>query len=123
MIALPFAVAPVLVAPLQVLLAMLPASCWRWAGCCSALLRPSTIKTGLKLLWRQKIIVAGIAAVVGLGFYARTLLPGSNVADLGEQSDVGDDWPMFHRDLLRRGSSGTIEEPAQGGVNWSYAAD
>ena len=48
------AVIPILVGPLQVLLALLPAMLVALGGALLALFRPSTAKQSLKVLWRLK---------------------------------------------------------------------
>ncbi|MGD0896346.1 MAG: PQQ-binding-like beta-propeller repeat protein [Thermoguttaceae bacterium] len=114
-----FGVAPVLIGPLQVLLALLPALVLSLLGALVALFRPRVIRTGLKVLWRQKAATAVVVALAGLAVYGRTLLSGPAAAVSSEERE-GQDWPMFRGDLKRRGASGAVEEPAHGGVQWSF---
>jgi len=55
------AVVPVLVGPLQVLLAVLPGLLVAVAGAVVSLLRPAAMKNALRVLWRLKLPVAATA--------------------------------------------------------------
>jgi outer membrane protein assembly factor BamB len=118
----PLAVAPVLVGPIQVLLAILPALLLSLGGLLLGLLRPKAVWAGVKLLWRQKLAVAVIACVVtGSVFAVRAIsLNGGPTAQSEEVA--GEDWPMFRGGPQRRGSGGG-EAPTEGGIQWSYTAD
>ncbi|MGA2255375.1 MAG: PQQ-binding-like beta-propeller repeat protein [Thermoguttaceae bacterium] len=115
----PFAVIPVIVGPLQVLLAILPAILLSLGGLIIGLLKPRAMWTGVKLLWRQKIAVTVVAGVVtGAVFMVRAFA--SNGGPMSEQL-AGADWPMFRGDAGRRGKGGADKPPAHGGLVWSYA--
>ncbi len=118
---LPFAVVPVVIGPLQVLIAILPAILLSLAGLIAALLKPRAMWAGVRLLWRQKVVVAAIAGVVA----GAVLMVRSFASSGGPRSGqvAGADWPMFRGDPGRRGNGGGGEPPADGGLVWSYAAD
>jgi outer membrane protein assembly factor BamB len=114
-------VIPVVIAPLQVLLAILPALLLSIAGTIVSMLKPAAMKSFLKLLWRQKIVLAILAgAVTGMVFLVRTLVPASRA---GSDQVAGVDWPMFRGGLDRRGAGDSSEPPTAGGVNWAFTAN
>lgn len=117
------AVVPVLVGPLQVLLAMLPALLAALGGLVLALFKPAALKTGLKLLWRQKVCVLVMAAAIGgIVFLVQTVAPGQgNVVSPSEVTS--ESWPMFRGDSRRRAVAPESPEPTAGGVVWSYSGD
>jgi outer membrane protein assembly factor BamB len=121
MLSLPFAVIPVIVGPLQVLLAILPALLLSLGGLIVGLLRPRVMWGGVKLLWRQKVAVAVVAGVVAASIFMARTFP-SRGSPLSEQV-AGVDWPMFRGNPERCGNGGGGEPPADGGMVWSYAAD
>jgi outer membrane protein assembly factor BamB len=116
---LSFAVVPVIIGPLQVLIVILPAILLSLGGLIVGLLKPRAMWAGAKLLWRQKVAVAVFAGVVtGAVFMVRTFA--SHGGPTSEQI-AGADWPMFRGDPGRRGDGGGNEPPADGGLLWSYA--
>ena len=93
---LPFAVIPVIIGPLQVLIAILPMLLLSLGGLLLGLFKPRAMWAGVKLLWRQKVAVAVIAGVVaGAVFMVRSFA--SNGGPTSEQV-AGEDWPMFRGD-------------------------
>jgi outer membrane protein assembly factor BamB len=115
------AVVPVIIGPLQVLIAILPALLLSLAGACLALFKPSTLWALLKLLWRQKLaLVILAAAVMGAVYLKRTFFPAARAST---QTEAGTDWPMFRGGPERRGANDTNTPPTAGGINWSYATD
>lgn len=118
---LPFAVAPVLIGPLQVLVAILPAILLSLGGLIVGLLKPRAMWMGVRLLWRQKVAVAVLAGVVtGAVLMVRTFASGDGPTS---EQVAGAEWPMFRGGPERRGSNDPAESPTAGGINWSYAAD
>jgi outer membrane protein assembly factor BamB len=115
------AVVPILVGPLQVLLALLPAILVTLGGALLALFKPSTAKQSLKVLWRLK---APLLLLVALGFglvqAARALLPKRQIglANAGAQ-----DWPLFRGGPRRAGSVPGSAAPLAGKVNWAFKSD
>lgn len=117
----PVGVIPVIIGPLQVLIAILPALLLSMVGLIASLLKPATMLALLKLLWRQKVALAVIAGViVGSVQLMHKLFPGRRAT--GGQ-EAGSDWTMFRGGMERRGSLDSAEPPVAGGVNWSYRAD
>ncbi len=115
------AVVPVIIGPLQVLIAILPALLLSMAGAIIALFKPATLWALLKLLWRQKIALVVIAAVAfGTVQLVRIFAPAGRAT--GGQVG-GTDWPMFRGGLERRGSNDSAEAPTTGGIRWSQPAD
>lgn len=111
------AVVPILIGPLQVLLAVLPALLAAAATGLLALLRPRTFLLLLKLLWRQKLPVAIACALVGGGVYLLGMLPAQNAAAAPAQQG---EWPMFRGDARRGGACAQAAAPAAGGVVWRF---
>ena len=114
-------VIPVIIAPLQVLVAILPALLFSLAGAIIGMLKPAAMWAFLKLLWRQKIVLVSLAGVVtGLVFLVRTCVP---TLRPGSAQVAGSDWAMFRGGPERRGANDTAEPPTAGGVNWAYTED
>ncbi|MGA2064956.1 MAG: PQQ-binding-like beta-propeller repeat protein [Thermoguttaceae bacterium] len=125
---LPLAVVPVLIGPLQVLMAILPWLLLSLGGLLVGMFRPRALWAGVKFLWRQKLAVGVLAAAVtGSVFLVRTISfagPAPGSAEI-----AGEDWPVFRGDALRRGNGGGdpsatavgTPPPADGGLVWSYA--
>jgi hypothetical protein len=71
---LPLAVVPVLIGPLQVLMAILPWLLLSLGGLLVGMFRPRALWAGVKFLWRQKLAVGVLAAAVtGSVFLVRTI--------------------------------------------------
>ncbi|MGO9201296.1 MAG: PQQ-binding-like beta-propeller repeat protein [Limisphaerales bacterium] len=115
------AVIPVLVGPLQVLLALLPAMLVALGGALLALFRPSTAKQSLKVLWRLK---APLLLLLALGFglvqAVRAVVPKPKVAPAAAGAQ---DWPLFRGSPQRTGSLPGSAAPLAGGVNWTFKSD
>jgi outer membrane protein assembly factor BamB len=125
------AVVPVIIGPLQVLVAILPVLLLSLGGLLLGLLRPRAMWAGVKFLWRQKLAVAVLAVLLtGAVFLMRTISSGRGPAPESAET-AGEDWPMFRGDAGRRGSGGGdpsatavgTPPPADGGLVWSYTAD
>lgn len=118
------AVVPILIGPLQVLLAVLPAILVAIGGALLALFKPSSIKLFAKVLWRNKVATLLTAAVVAGLCYglpkARQYFWPSRVARFTGKAE----WTMFRGGLSRRGG-GTdgAPDPVGGGTVWSFARD
>ncbi|MBL8799575.1 MAG: PQQ-binding-like beta-propeller repeat protein [Planctomycetia bacterium] len=117
----PFGVVPVLVGPLQTLLALLPSLLLGVGTSLLALFKPTSFKRLLVLLWSQKLAVAVIAGLVASAVYFHgALLP--PVVEAVSASDAGNSaWPMFRGGPDRRGTAG--DDPLRGGVQWSFSRD
>src|SRR2546421_1186768 len=64
----PLAVIPVLMGPLQVLLALLPAIAAAFFGLVLAFFRPSAYRGAVRFLWHQKLFT-GCLVAVAVGWY------------------------------------------------------
>ncbi len=117
----PAGVVPVLVGPLQALVAILPGILVALGTALIAMLRPSAIKRFVQLLWAQKVVVVGIVVGVwGLVHLWAVAFPGVP-ADVGK-AEAGVDWPMWRGGASRRGTVlGDVEEPAHGNVVWKFS--
>ena len=119
----PLAVVPVLIGPMQALLAILPAILVALGGIIVTLFKPSTLWRGLQLLWSQKVIVVLIAGAIwgsvllwGVVFPAELKLEA--VTDV---TATDHDWPLWRGGPARRGFvPGPEEEPAHGYVQWRF---
>src|SRR5437764_630161 len=105
-----FAVVPVLIGPLQILVTILPGLILAAAGALISLLHPRAVLNGLKILWRQKLQAAlllvvalalGAGVVYGAGWLWRTFgpPPAAATAAVG-----GGDWPTARGSAERRGA-------------------
>src|SRR5687767_7523522 len=112
------AVVPVLVGPLQVLLAILPGLAVAMAGAVLSLLKPAAVKNALRVLWRLKLPVAAIVlAAAGIVWGARALLPKSR-SNVAAAAGAGD-WAMFRGGPARTGAAPDSPGPDAGGTNWT----
>lgn len=120
------AVIPVLTGPLTALLALLPYLLLGLLGLLASVLvsifRPSAWKRALRLFWRMKLPLAGLAAVlVGLVWSARAIWPkaaGQHVP----AAETGSDWPLARADLARTGAVPGSAEPGRAALNWVFRA-
>ena len=119
------AVVPVLVGPLQVLLAMLPAILAAVFTVLVSLFKPSAMKQGVKLLWRLKVQVILIALVVAGGWMAfdRYWPKSSLVRGDAGQAEAGADWPLFRGSLARTGVVAGSPEPTSGDIRWTFKGE
>jgi outer membrane protein assembly factor BamB len=114
-----FAVVPVLIGPMQVLLTILPGLILAMLSALVSLLHPRAVWNTLKILWRQKIQVAVVLVVAGGLVWAgsaawRLLTP----PEATTQAVAGSDWPMARGSLLRRGVVPGERGPTRPGVIW-----
>lgn len=116
------AVVPILIGPLQVLLAILPAILVAIGGALIAMLKPSSLKIGLQVLWRNKWAMLITLAVIGAGIYGFSKIPGGRQGQAGVYRGKAE-WSMFRGGPERRGAQAgdTTAEPAGGGTVWSFA--
>lgn len=116
------AVIPILIGPLQVLLAILPAILAAIGSVLLAMLKPSAIKAGAKVIWRNKFAFAVIAALIAGAVYGLKHLPGKRTA--GGVAAIGTaEWPMFRGSLSRRGGGvDGAADPVSGGTVWKFDA-
>ncbi|KPK80796.1 MAG: hypothetical protein AMJ81_11310, partial [Phycisphaerae bacterium SM23_33] len=112
---------PILIGPLQILLAILPAILLALLGAIVSILRPSAVKAALKLLWKKKLPAAlFVMAVVGIVYLLSHAFPGAG-AQVG-QADLGRaDWPAYRGGIERRGSSGDGPDPLERAILRTFA--
>jgi outer membrane protein assembly factor BamB len=114
------AVIPIIVGPLQVLMALLPVILVAVGSALVALFKPRTIKLLLRLLWRVKgTALLFVAVAAGLWFGVSHLRAGgaSGAADAGSTNN----WAVFRGNIRRTGCAPGSESPAAGRVNWSFS--
>ena len=116
-----FAVIPIFVGPLQVLVAMLPAILLGIGSALLALFKPATFKLAVKLLWRVKVsLLIAIAIVSGSVFAARAIWRNST-GTVGSAEASKHDWPTFRANAQRTGAVPSGASPLAGGINWAFA--
>ncbi|MEX0885533.1 MAG: PQQ-binding-like beta-propeller repeat protein, partial [Phycisphaeraceae bacterium] len=113
-------VVPVVVGPLQALVALLPGILAALGGLLLALFKPTTIKRLFQLLWAQKLaVVLIVGAVGGLFYFGSHLLP-ARAGEVGAVEADAADWPQFRGGIARRGWVNDGEaDPVRGGMNWA----
>ena len=102
-----FGVVPVLVGPLQALLALLPALLVGLGAFLAALFTPAGFRRVRHFLWRQKLfslLLVAFAASCITGWPWHRMFHGSRVA-LGIGASQSGEWPMFRGDSSRTGST------------------
>ncbi len=115
------AVVPVLVGPLQALIALAPAILAALGAVLVSMFKPSAIKQLFKVLWSQKIMVLAIVGlIVGAVYLKPILLPTKGTAT--SQANIGEaEWPLFRGGAGRRGAALDAEDPVSGDVVWSHS--
>ncbi len=113
---------PILIGPLQVLLAILPAILMALGGMIFALLKPSAIKAALKVLWRNKLSTAVAAGVIVGAVYSFSYVFGGR-AQASAIDRAGEDWPAFRGGLERRGAAPGGKGPSAGAMVWAFASE
>jgi eukaryotic-like serine/threonine-protein kinase len=113
-------VVPVLIGPLQALIAILPGLLAALGGAIVTMFKPRMVKRFLLLLWAQKLPIVGVAAVVGGLVYA---WPHVFPKAIQEGAAKGE-WPAFRGGAARLGTvDNASADPVQGGILWSHTAD
>jgi outer membrane protein assembly factor BamB len=131
-----FAVVPVLIGPMQVLLTILPGLILAALSALVSILHPRAVWNTLKILWRQKLQVAIVLGVVagmvwGITTAWRKWAPSWAVADEHVSAQEGPgargglgrrgaarSWPMARGNLQRLGAVFGELGPTHGGVQW-----
>ncbi|MEI6211334.1 MAG: PQQ-binding-like beta-propeller repeat protein [bacterium] len=119
------AVIPILIGPLQVLIAVLPAILLAIGSALLQMFKPSAVKIGLKVLWRNKLTVLLLVAIV-LGIrHGISLLPQREVPRAAVVWNTSANaWSLFRGGLSRRG--GGVDgspDPVAGGKVWEFKSD
>ena len=118
-----FAVIPIFVGPLQVLMAMLPAILLGIGSALLALFKPATFKLAIKLLWRVKVsLLIGIVIVSGSVFGARAVWRKATNA-ISTAEATAHDWPTFRGNAQRTGALPSGASPLAGGIQWAFAGE
>lgn len=119
-----FGVVPVIVGPLQTLLALLPAILAALGGLLLALCKPSGMKKLVRFFWHQKIFslcLIAVAVCIYTGF-PLNLLParagGGSPSD-GRGGTAATDWPAFHGGPSRSGIGPGDAEPTLATPIWT----
>lgn len=115
------AVIPIIVGPLQVLMALLPVILVALGSAILALFRPRTIKLLLRLLWRTKgTVILVLAGAAVLWFGVRRLWPAGRA--IATAADVStNSWALFRGNAQRTGAVPGTESPRAGRINWAFA--
>lgn len=112
-------VIPILVGPASALIALLPVILTALVS----LLKPSTAKIGLKILWRNKYALAGIAVLVAGAMYGWPIVREAlGLAPTATGSIGNGEWTAFRGGAERRGAGGAMTEadPASGDRVWTF---
>ena len=120
----PVGVVPILIGPLQVLIAILPAIIAAVFGAIVTMLKPSSVKAGFKVLWRNKFAtVAFVAVIVGL-VYVFSFVSSLFGGKAGAAEAANSDWAMFRGNAERNGYSvDGYENPNSGDTQWVFDKD
>ena len=114
----PPGVVPVLIGPLQVLVAILPGLLLALLAALQALFKPATMLLFLRLLWRLKFQVAAIIVLIsGVVYGIRMILP-ERTGAVGSAEGGEMVWPAFRGGLDRRGWQPGSEDPVEPGIRW-----
>ncbi len=117
-----FAVVPVLIGPLQVLIAIAPAIFVSVAGVILTLLKPSSMKRFAQLLWRMKFtLIPVVLLIVAACHWLPDLFRSTGSVGEAELSDQN--WNMFRGCPARLGAAPGATGPLKGGVNWVFDSD
>ncbi len=115
------AVVPILVGPLQVLLAMLPAILLGLASALLALFKPRTFMLALRILWRLKLSVLIALAAIGATVLGVRAVWRGTTGTVGSAEAATRDWPAFRGGPQRTGAVAGSPSPAAGGINWTFS--
>jgi len=115
------AVVPVLIGPLQALLAILPYLLAALGSALLALFKPSTVKRLLRVIWAQKLPLLALAAAIwGATYAVRRYWPARAGAVSAAQTGAAD-WLQFRGSSERRGwVADGRGDPVRGGVVWNF---
>lgn len=119
----PVGVIPILIGPMQVILAILPAILVAIFGVIVNMLKPASLKIAAKILWRNKFATIAVIVVVagiwkGVGYLRERLGRGSRTIEVSQA-----EWPMFRRDISRRAATLDTDDPTGGGEIWRFTSE
>jgi hypothetical protein len=116
----PVAVIPVLIGPLQVLIAILPGLLAAVFMAIVGMLRPQALLQFARLLWRLKYhVLAAALCVVGIRSAAMRLRPQTSRAAAVAGVETSGEWTTFRGGVRRTGAMAGTQEPSKGQVNWT----
>ena len=116
------AVIPVLVGPLQTLLAMLPAILLALGSVLISMFKPSAVKTAIVVLWHNKLTTLLVsAAVVGVVYGASHLFGGGPAAGAEEIGTA--EWLAYRGGIGRRAAALGTADPTDGGTLWAFDSE
>lgn len=119
-----FAVVPVLVGPLQMLLALLPAILLGMGSLLLAAFKPAGFKMLVRFSWRQKYFFACLGAIgfgAHRGFWLGHLRSDARSLAAGMESVT--DWPAFRGGATRLGRGPGLLDPTAPTRVWNQASD
>jgi outer membrane protein assembly factor BamB len=115
----PVAVIPVLIGPLQVLIAILPGLLAAVFMAILGFFKPRALRQFARLLWRLKYHVIAIAlCAAGIRWAVIRFRPQTSRAAGTAAAAASGDWTTFRGSLQRTGTIGGTNEPSKGQVNW-----
>ncbi|MFB3893180.1 MAG: PQQ-binding-like beta-propeller repeat protein [Phycisphaerae bacterium] len=119
-LAMPPAVVPILVGPLQVLLALLPYILMGLVALVGSILtaifRPWKL---LMFIWVQKLPLLVVGAIVA-GLWVMFSHISCAVPQTVSQAVSGKDWPVWRGGVDRRGAVSGDPDPVAGGIQWQF---
>ncbi len=120
------AVIPILVGPLQVVLAILPAMLAALVMGIIRRLKPLALAATAKLMWRKKLATASVVATIALAVWGLSFVRSALGGGSGVQGGNTGDWPAFRGDIQRSACAAgqdKFEDPGSGGVRWTFDRD
>jgi len=116
------AVVPVIVGPLQALLAILPSLLLALGGALLAVFRPSFVRKLVSFLWHQKVFTAILVAVVA-GVVLLAHQDWGRGGPAATEMRTGTHWPAFRGGPARRGAAPDSPDPTVPEPMWSFDTD
>lgn len=114
------AVVPVLVGPLQALIAVLPAVAVALGATFLGMFKPSFLKKVGRTIWAQKVAVLAFAAVIVAAVYLKpVLLPSRGVTSAAVEAGEAT-WPLWRGGASRRGATLEGPDPSYGEIVWGF---
>jgi outer membrane protein assembly factor BamB len=116
------AVVPVLIGPLQILVAVLPPLLGALGAMLLAIFKPAAIRVALRVMWRNKLLTAGVVVVI-VGAVCLVSWTSTWLAPRASAAVGGGDWPAFRGGPERRGADPGSADPVSGGTVWTFTKD
>ena len=121
---MPTGVVPVMIGPLSAIIPILWGMLVFVAARFVAMFKPSSLKVGARILWRNKVSAVIAAAVIfgvvrGFGFLLSLYQPDIGTIERGQA-----EWTMFRGGLDRRGVAfDGYDDPGEPSHNWAFTRD